>query len=103
MSKKNKGSSGYSGSSFVNLACLIAIVLAIIIYVLQLIYHFTDWSFIGSINGILTKVKDVLLFVVVFMCGIRYALSMNDTKWRTTLIVLCVIFAVLFIIGIILL
>ena len=101
MSKK--GSSGYSGSTVVNFACLIAIVIAIVIWVLQIVYKYTDWTFIGNINGVLSIVKDVLLAVVVFLCGIRYALSMKDSTTRIILLILCIMFAVLFIVGIVLL
>lgn len=107
MAKNSKN----SNNSVLNLSCVIAIILAVVIYILQIICHFTASvefmagfvNFISKINGYLTKVKDVLLALVVILCGFRYAGSLSKGGWKTTVYVFCIFFTILLVVGIIIL
>ena len=92
--------SGSSKGTIVNLLALIAICIIIVISILRLIYHFVpSFEFIGKINGALGIIQSVLLFIVVLVSGLNYALSIQDKTWRIVMIIICIVFAVLTILG----
>lgn len=97
---KNSGASARSTSSWVNFLSLVAICIIIVIQILKLIYHFVpSFDFIGRINGALNIIQNALCFIVVLVGGLNYAFSIQNTSTRILMIITCIVFAVLVILG----
>ena len=95
-----RGSTDRKTSSLLNLLSLISICILIVIFTLRIIYHFVpDFTFIGKINHILDIIQNALMAIVVFFGGLNYALSIRDSGWRVFMVILCILFAVLFVLG----
>ena len=76
------------------------ICILVIIFLLRILYHFVpSLDFIGQINGALSIIQNALLAIVVFFSGINYALSIRSTGWRIFMVLVCVVFAVLVVLG----
>ncbi len=97
---RDSGASTRKTSSVLNFLALVSICILVIIFLLRIIYHFVpSLDFIGRINGALNIIQNALLAIVVFFSGINYALSIRSTGWRIFMVLVCVIFAVLVILG----
>lgn len=91
-----------SSKSLVNLASVIAVFIAIAVFAIQLLEKYIGLGISTDIIGLLTKIKDVCLVLVVAVCACNYASSMRDGAMRTLIYVFAAIFVVLAIVGIVL-
>lgn len=90
-------------NSLLNLASVIAIIIAIVVWILLIVNNYTKLDFISQFAGILAKIKDVCLAFVVLICALSYASGMKKGTMKTIIYVCCAVFLVLAIVGVVIL